>query len=169
MAEESKPKLRLWLEGTVVTGLLVVGGTFAVAVLQEMNRRQREVACRDNLRALALAVIHYSDDKRFMPHMGRMRDFDGDATTNHGSKAMRALTYYGYLEETTTYVCPSDATSRSLAVLEPAASNPRAWFWNQDYALADLDRSPWVDGAPDPALRDNRELSYQYTRRGYNR
>jgi len=169
MRDKSRSKLRVGVELTVGTAILVIGGTFLVAGLRETQRKQREVGCRDNLRALALAVISYSDDKRFLPHMGRLQEYDGDDTTNHGSKSLRAIHYYGYLDEPTRFVCPSDAGDEALAVLEPVTSNPRGWFWKQDYALADLNRSPFTDGAPDPALRDNRELSYQYTRRGHNR
>ncbi|MBX3467835.1 MAG: hypothetical protein KF878_13205 [Planctomycetes bacterium] len=140
----------------------------APAALEAQGRRAGLVGCQNHLRQLGLAAIQYADDKRFFPHVGPIRELDGGYTTNTSTKVARALLWFGYHDDPERFVCPEAKDDEALEVLRPARENMRRWFWAQDQEKASVTRSPFVDGAADPALRETGELSYGWTRRGLN-
>lgn len=178
MADDVLAPARGWSasELLIAGAVCVLALGFAATGRGELARRAASTACQSQLRSLALAAINYSDDKRFFPHVNRLQQYHGDETTGDTSKVFRALLFYGYLEDPSLLVCPGSPTDRAHAISAAVREDSRRWFWGGqerpfDPASSpyDLGNSPYTDGAPDPALRDNRELTYQWTRRGYNR
>jgi prepilin-type processing-associated H-X9-DG protein len=145
--------------GVSVTWIAAVA--FACDLAITMRATARRSSCSDELRQLGMAAIQYADDKRFFPHVGRMRDLDGDTTSNHATKTLRTLRWAGYHDRAEGWICPQSEDA-AVTVVDPRA---RAWFWGGQ-AVGLEDRSPLWDGLPDPPLRETTELSFGWTRRG---
>jgi hypothetical protein len=156
------------LVGVCLVGLTLAGIlTGVVAGAERAVEDARRVRCADNLREIAMAAIHYTEDKRFGPHVERILVEDGGPDTNHSPKKMRALIYYGYQDDPTAWVCPS-SDDASAPVAPEAAQDRRRWFWGGEARPPDeagLELSPFVDGQVDPVLNDTREVSYEWQRR----
>lgn len=132
--------------------------------------------CAGGLRQLGIAAVSYADDKRFYPHVGSYRSYDGDWTSSDPAKAVRTLLWYGYTDSPESFVCPGsdDAWERLPATDRPAL---KRWFWSSPLAdgtvvggggreSGDPDRSPLVDRLADHSLDGTPELSYGWTRKG---
>lgn len=154
----------------VVAGLCVGGAcllallaTLLLPSLTRAKSKANRTKCANNLRMAGLAMIMYADDKRFYPHVRATRDLDGDVTTSDSPRIARALLWYGYLDQTDTFICPEsyDLQVPSTALL----AAPRTWFWDGGTIPAG-GPSPFVDGQADPNLDQTGELSYGWTRRG---
>jgi len=148
-----------------IAGLCLLAG-LAVVLLLPLLTRAGEGAnltrCNNTLRQLGLGAVQYSADKRFFPHVTRSLQFDGDAETNHGPKAFRALRNLGYVSHAELFVCPSSQD-------HPTDLDPRdhgAWFWG-GRTRRDPTANPLTDGQQDPTLLETDELSYGWTRRAY--
>lgn len=125
--------------------------------------RAKKTKCANNLRQLALGVIQYADDKRFFPHVGSLRELDGDVTTNHTPIAMRIVMNFFYLDDPEVFVCPE---SYDGAAEWKPENDGRAWFWGGN-TYKDLTVPP-LQRARDPALNATVELSYGWTRKPMN-
>ncbi|MGE0712288.1 MAG: prepilin-type N-terminal cleavage/methylation domain-containing protein [Planctomycetota bacterium] len=162
--------------GFTLTELLVALTLFALLAtllmpaFMKTRCVERRGRCVTTLRQLALAAMQYADDKKFTPHFGPTKVLDGDDQTNHATKATRALVYYGYHDNPEGFVCRSSVDMYVPITNNEVRENMRLWMWTNPGpgGLADPDASPWLRGA-DPALAVTEELSYGYTRRGYNR
>lgn len=138
---------------------------FLPAVRFHGHHKANRTKCASNQRQLALAAIQYADDKRVFPHVGALRELDGDASSNHAPKVVRTLYWYGYHDNPEGAVCPS-----SLDVYVPIQNKAvrddlRLWNWSTTQEPGDTERSPLEHGF-DPSLLQTQELSYGWTRRG---
>ncbi|MBL4848153.1 MAG: hypothetical protein JKY65_21765 [Planctomycetes bacterium] len=153
--------------GISVVGLLVVlvTGSMVFAAMKKARKRASSTYCANNMRQLGLGAIQYGDDKRFLPHVGPTKDLDGKADTDHASRAFATQFYYGYNDNPESMICPS---SNDAAVPGRVPDSLRDWTWggqkNPEPKVA-----PLIARAPMPTLVENFELSYAWTRRGYNR
>ncbi len=145
-----------------VPGLLAA---LLMPALMKAKEKANRTKCANNLRQLGLASIQYSDDKRLYPHVGSPQSLNGGPDTNHSTKKTRTLLYYGYHDNPEGFVCPS-----SFDIYNPqtAPLNGKTWFWDGNQNPTDGSQSPLTDGAPDPNLEDNYELSYGWTRKSLN-
>lgn len=154
------------IELLVVMAMIGVLAAFLRPVLLGKLEQRDRVACSNNLRVLALAAIHYADNRRFYPHVRRVRELDGDVETNHATRSYRALLWYGYLDDPQALICPASADA-VIPVNDPAVqADARRWFWGG--ARVEPGPSPWSAPAADPALIETGELSYGWTRKAYN-
>lgn len=159
-------------EVVLTLALLLVLAAFTGPAFRHSRRGCGQTKCSSNLRQVGLAAVQYGDDKRFLPHVGKTRTLDGDMDSSDTPTAVRALTWYGYHDNPEGFVCPqSDDVNLPIddaSVLE----NMRLWGFDRDYAEAGDPRDrtpPGSDSVRDPSLRETSELSFAYTRRGYNR
>jgi prepilin-type N-terminal cleavage/methylation domain-containing protein len=151
------------LELLVVVALIALLAAFFVPTLRSNYEKKMRIGCTNNLRTFGLAAIQYADDKRFFPHNGKLSKVDGDGmngTSNHQTKIVRALQWYGYHDEPENWICPASSDSAP----EPSAQ-VRTWSWGGG-ERGSLTESPFVHDADDPALIATAELSYGWTRRG---
>jgi hypothetical protein len=146
--------------GSAVLALVLLPG------IRRAKAKSDRTSCSNNLRQLGFALICYSDDKRFYPHVRRYGDLDGDHTSNHTPKAVRTLLFYGYHDTPGGFVCPASADEYAGRPIVRAKR--KTWFWGAAANPGRPDTSPLYDGAPDPALDQTTELSYAYTRKGFN-
>lgn len=145
--------------------LLGVGGAFGYAAFQRGLVGARASKCAVNLRQVGLSGIQYADDKRFLPHVRATRDYDGDETTDHASRAVGSLFYYGYLDDPSRLICP---VGEDRAYTGPFPADRRDWDWSgQVNPTPDL--TPFLAPGLAPTLEDSIELSFAWTRRGLNR
>lgn len=126
--------------------------------------RANRARCSNYLRQLGLAAIQYADDKRFFPHVGKIKDLDGGYRTNVTPRLIRALTFYGYHDDPEGFVCPS-SQDEWLPAHEAARADMRRWLWGGK-ENTDATTSPLLVDGKDPTLAETSELSYGWTRRG---
>ena len=165
--------------GAISCAILVVlvasGGALMLAARQRAMKRHRAARCGNNLRQLGLAAVQYGDDKRFLPHNGPTLELDGDVRSLDTTTTVRALVWYGYHDNPEGFVCGASEDLYIAGAPREVLDNMRLWGWAGQWGTArDRSRttiSPWIDGhaGGDEALVDTSELSYAYTRRGYNR
>jgi hypothetical protein len=149
--------------------LLLGAGFLPVLLAPALPSRHSGSRCGSNLRQLGLAAIQYSDDKRFFPHVKGLRELDDGYDSNHAAKSVRALQYYGYHDNPEGWICPSSSDTFVHITASAVQMDPRLWFWNgTSLPTTPTWRSPFVDGQPDPTLRETPELSYGWTRKGMN-
>ena len=124
--------------------------------------------CSHNLRQIALAYVQYGDDKRFLPHMGPTNALSGDASTNHPTKSVRTVIWYGYHDDPEALICPSSVDIYVPIQNNEVRENMRLWSWSSSKEGGANTIPPWRQG-DDPTLLETEELSYGMTRRGLNR
>jgi hypothetical protein len=90
---------------------------------------------------------------------------NGDS--NHQTKIMRALMWYGYHDNPEAWICKS-SFDQSVKIGDPdVIETIRLWSWGGG-SSGSLTESPFVHDADDPILKNTEELSYGYTRKGMN-
>jgi hypothetical protein len=136
------------------------------ALLRTGRERSCGPKCSNKLRQIALSAIQYADDKRFTPHVGRLGALDGDNDSADTPRSIRALVWYGYHDNPEGFACPSSSDLYVPIQDTNVRENMRLWMWSAGQGSNTV--PPWREGK-DPSLRETRELSYAYTRRGYNR
>ncbi|MEZ6186703.1 MAG: hypothetical protein R3F62_17040 [Planctomycetota bacterium] len=148
-----------------VLGLLamVVVVSLAVPSLVFVKQSSARPRCSNHVRQLALCGLSYASDKRFYPHVGSLRQHDGDWTTQDALRVYEALFRFGYLDSSTTdlLVCPS-----SSDVPRPTAAWTFAQVPRSDSSWTPLDPSRPL-ATPD-SLASAAYLSYGWTRRPLN-
>jgi hypothetical protein len=155
----------------VFIGILV---SFGLVVRKQMASGGAKTKCSSRLRQVGLAALQYGEDKRFLPHFEKTRTLDGDISSPHTPVSVRALMWYGYHDDVRSLVC-TDSDDEYLPVTESSVlEDMRLWGWRERYGDPGSPRTevaPWRDGfaGGDLPLLETTELSYAYTRRGYNR
>ena len=88
-----------------VASMVVAYGALSRRVF---GRRDTSERCKNNLKALAIAAVQYSDDHRFFPHSGPINGLAGGVDSDESARAVRLLYAFDYIEGR-PFICPGSA------------------------------------------------------------
>lgn len=156
------------VELLVVIAIIGVLATLLMPALMKARERGNRTKCSNNLRQIGMGAIQYADEKRFYPHFQRTRDLDGSTDAKDVAVDMRILTYFGFIENPESFICPSSQDVVSPAPSpDPALDDMKTWSFGGERGTAGSTKPPCQepDLIPDN-FQDMTDLSYGWTRRG---
>lgn len=158
------------VELLVVIAIIGILASLLMPALIGARERALKTECQNNLRQFGLASLQYASDKKFFPHNAALRELDGDGmngSSNHQTKIVRALGWYGYHDNPEGWICPSSFDAATPIENPEVMEKMRLWSWGGG-ADGSLTLSPFKHDAGDVALKDTEELSYGWTRKAMN-
>jgi prepilin-type N-terminal cleavage/methylation domain-containing protein/prepilin-type processing-associated H-X9-DG protein len=147
------------IELLVVIAIIGILASLIAPSLISAQEKARKQACANNLRSVGLALIQYSNDYRFFPHM---KDGKTQNDVNDVSKVFRTLIYFKYLDNAEAYICPS-SEDFPIQVDDAVINNPKQFQWGSPSASG-TNQKP-ILGGRDPDVSQNGQLSYTYVKR----
>ncbi|MEZ0230281.1 MAG: hypothetical protein ACAI25_16785 [Planctomycetota bacterium] len=165
---DTEPRRRVTRVDLVIVGVVVLVGAaaFRVGTMRLQAKAAHGETCSNRLRQLGMAAVQYSDDKRFLPHLGPISKLDPGYKSNVTSRVFRALVYFNYLDDPKQFVCPASPDAPAPWD-EAVKKDPRTFRWSGEAGAPGL--SPVVQGGAevsDRPLDGATEISYGWTRRG---
>jgi prepilin-type processing-associated H-X9-DG protein len=152
--------LVLGISGFCACGIL---STFLAPSLYSATEKSNKQKCANNLKGIGIALILYSNDYRFFPHM---QSLNAPNKSTDVAKVYRTLIYFNYIDNAELYTCPS-SEDFFIQPTQAMIDNPKIFGWKG--VVAD-GRKP-IHSGPGPELftdPDFLELSYTYLRRSVN-
>ena len=133
---------------SVITTALLVA--LFVPIQTRRYSRCGKSKCSNNLKGIAIAMILYSNDHRYFPHVGSRA---GENSPEDISTVYRKLVRRKYMDNTEAYICPS-SEDFFIQPSNEVVDNPGLWSWSDVNNAAEA-----------PSVERNSELSYTYLKR----
>jgi type II secretion system protein G len=149
------------IELLVVIAIIGILATFLAPSLLSAKEKANKQKCGNNLKGIGIALILYSNDYRFFPHMQALKDKN---TLADVGKVYRTLIYFKYIDNAEVYICPSSEDFFTQPTQE-MIDNPKKFGWKG--VVAD-GRKPIKGSGQDLFEDDFLELSYTYLQRKVN-
>lgn len=163
MSEDSRSLGRITSYSEVLAVIIcsVLLATFlAPAIFRDPGVRSNKQKCANNLKGIGIALILYSNDYRFFPHLGPEA---GENSERDVSKIYRQLVHLKYIDQPEVFICPSSEDLMMDFGMVKEGQESR-WSWRKDAANAD-EKSRYAGADWDPGVMQNHELSYTYLRK----
>lgn len=144
---------------------LIIFAVLAFAILAIKFRLGTEPGrnkCSNGLKGIGIAMILYSNDYRFFPHM---TSFQEENSARDVSTIYRSMIYYKYFDNPEALVCPQSSETWNLSIR--SADDPRSFFWD-GCPKPDSSIKPIYDKSCDPEIAKNINLSYTARRKKLN-
>jgi prepilin-type processing-associated H-X9-DG protein len=148
--------LALGILGACACGIL---GSFLASSLMAAKEKANKPLCANSLKGIGIAMILYSNDYRFFPHMQALNVPNKSTDV---AKVYRTLIYFKYLDNAEVYICPS--SEDFIQPSQEMINDPKKFGWKG--VVAD-GRKP-IHSGPGPDLftdPDFLDLSYTCLRR----
>jgi prepilin-type processing-associated H-X9-DG protein len=155
--------LRIFL-GILGTFVLSCGAlAFLAPIMTTTHTPAYKQRCGNNLKGIGIALILYSNDYRFFPHM---QSLNAPNKSTDVAKVYRTLIYLKYIDNAEVYICPA-SEDFFIQPTQAMIDNPKIFGWKG--VVADgrkpIHSGPGPDLFTDPKFT---ELSYTYLRRKVN-
>lgn len=135
--------------------LLFIGVLMPGSRLTGTREEATKQKCANNLKGIAIAMILYSNDYRFFPHMN---SHEVENSASDVSTIYRTLYYFKYHDNIDSLICP-DSEDLPLPLSQSMIDDPKTFSWDKSKIPAPGVK-PIFDKSIDPALVKNEHLSY---------
>jgi prepilin-type processing-associated H-X9-DG protein len=142
--------------GLVAVALLGLVISFLASSLLRSKEMAGKQKCRNNLKGIGIAMILYSNDYRYFPHMTSLKK---EHNKKHISDVYRTLIQFKYIDNAEVLICPKSEEAFAAAGKQ-ATDKSRLWDWKGQTGSnqAACRNSAGLD------VYKNTELSYTYLR-----
>jgi prepilin-type processing-associated H-X9-DG protein len=154
-------KILLMILGTFVLSCSALA--FLTALAPTTHTPAYKQRCANNLKGIGIAMILYSNDYRFFPHMQALNVPNKSTDV---AKVYRTLIYFKYVDNAEVYICLS-SEDMFYQPKQEMIDDPKKFGWKGVVA----DGKKPIHSGPGPDLftdPDFYELSYTYLRRKVN-
>lgn len=151
------------IELLVVIAIIGILATFLAPSLLSAREKANKQKCANNLKGIGIALILYSNDYRFFPHM---QNFNTENDAKDICTIYRSLIFYKYFDNPEALFCPS-SEEYPVKLTEQMRDDPRLFQWDQGSAPTP-NQKPIFDKSADPVISANENLSYSFVKRKLN-
>ncbi|MDF1666691.1 MAG: DUF1559 domain-containing protein [Planctomycetota bacterium] len=162
-AEPNNPERSSNRRGCILLGVLVSGAClialFALLIPAFMRGREQsgKTKCANNLKGVGIAMINYSNDYHYFPHMTGKKE---GHTNEQISDVYRTLIQQKYCETAEPFSCHGSGDAH-LQRSQKTLDNPTLWDWKGKVNSAE----PACLNSSKVDVLQNNELSYTYRRK----